>query len=40
MATTPQQQLVLPSDNLNRALTLARPDADENLPHVGLVGDT
>jgi len=32
--------LVLPSDNLNRALTLAHPDADQNLPHIGLVGDT
>ena len=40
MATTPEQQLVLPSDNLNRALTLARPDTDQNLPHIGLVGDT
>lgn len=40
MATTPKQQPALPSDDLHRMLTLARPDADENLPHVGLVGDT
>jgi len=40
MDTTPQQQPALPSDNLQRALTLARPDADQNLPHIGLVGDT
>lgn len=40
MATTPKQQPVVPSDDLHRTLTLARPDADQDLPHVGLVGDT
>lgn len=27
-------------DDLGRALTLARPDQDGGLPHIGLVGDT
>lgn len=30
----------IPPDNLERALTVARPDQDEGLPHIGLVGDT
>jgi quercetin dioxygenase-like cupin family protein len=30
----------LPDDDLNRALTVARPDRDESLVHLGLVGDT
>jgi quercetin dioxygenase-like cupin family protein len=30
----------LPADNLSRNLTLARPDEDRTLPHIGLVGDT
>ncbi len=30
----------LPPDDLNRTLTLARPDDDQTLPHIGLVGDT
>ena len=30
----------LPSDNLARSLKLARPNTDESLPHIGLVGDT
>lgn len=40
MASTAQQYPAVPSDDLNRALTLARPDEDQGLPHVGLVGDT
>jgi quercetin dioxygenase-like cupin family protein len=32
--------LAVPPDDLQRALTLARPDTDKNLPHIGLVGDT
>src|SRR5437588_7523954 len=34
------EQLTIPSDNLQRKLTLARPNADPDLPHIGLVGDT
>jgi quercetin dioxygenase-like cupin family protein len=34
------EQSPLPSDDLNRALTFAQPDADGKLPHIGLVGDT
>lgn len=30
----------LPPDDLRRKLTIARPDRDESLPHIGLVGDT
>ncbi|HTY85242.1 MAG TPA: cupin domain-containing protein [Silvibacterium sp.] len=40
MSTKPKQQPALPSDDLHRALTLAQPDADQDLPHLGLVGDT
>jgi quercetin dioxygenase-like cupin family protein len=40
MATTPKQSPPLPSDDLHRTLTLARPDADQDLPRIGLVGDT
>jgi len=31
---------VLPPDDPGRKLTLARPETDENLRHIGLVGDT
>ena len=30
----------VPPDDLSRALTVARPDHDDHLPHIGLVGDT
>src|SRR5450432_52130 len=30
----------LPADNPARRLKVARPDTDESLPHIGLVGDT
>ena len=30
----------VPPDDLARELTVARPDQDEHLPHLGLVGDT
>jgi quercetin dioxygenase-like cupin family protein len=30
----------LPADDLQRHLTVARPDKDQGLPHFGLVGDT
>ena len=30
----------IPDDNFARSLKIARPDTDENLPHIGLVGDT
>ena len=32
--------LPIPADDPARSLTLARPDSDERLPHIGLVGDT
>ncbi|MFI7000203.1 cupin domain-containing protein [Nocardia sp. NPDC050175] len=31
---------VVPADDPTRTLTIARPDQDESLPHIGLVGDT
>jgi quercetin dioxygenase-like cupin family protein len=34
------QPVPVPPDDLSRKLTLARPDADQTLPHIGLVGDT
>ena len=30
----------IPADDLQRMFTLARPDADQSLPHIGVVGDT
>ncbi len=30
----------IPPDDLTRYLSLARPDSDENLLHIGIVGDT
>ena len=36
----PDQLEPIPSDDLSRRLTIARPDADQSLPHIGLVGDT
>jgi quercetin dioxygenase-like cupin family protein len=30
----------VPPDDLERSLTLARPNTDQTLPHIGLVGDT
>ena len=34
-ATTP-----IPPDDKSRDSTLARPDEDQSLPHIGVVGDT
>jgi len=30
----------IPADDLNRSLTIAQPDSDGQLPHIGVVGDT
>jgi len=30
----------IPPDDPSRGLTVARPDQDQSLPHIGLVGDT
>lgn len=30
----------IPPDDLDRKLTVARPDEDQTLPHIGLAGDT
>ncbi len=35
-----QQPAPVPPDDLSRDLTIARPDQDQSLPHIGLVGDT
>jgi len=39
-ATTPQSSSPLPPDDLQRDLALARPNDDQGLTHIGLVGDT
>jgi quercetin dioxygenase-like cupin family protein len=36
----PDQPDPIPSDDLSRGLTVARPDQDQGLRHIGLVGDT
>jgi quercetin dioxygenase-like cupin family protein len=36
----PSQPVPVPPDDLSRELTVARPDHDQSLPHIGLVGDT
>ena len=36
----PDQPQAIPPDDLSRTLTVARPDQDQSLPHLGLVGDT
>jgi len=36
----PSQPATVPPDDLSRELTVARPDSDQSLPHIGLVGDT
>lgn len=30
----------VPPDDLKRVLSLAQPDSNRNLPHIGIVGDT
>ena len=36
----PGQPAPVPPDDPSRELTVARPDSDQSLPHIGLVGDT
>src|ERR1700674_4518931 len=36
----PSQPAPIPPDDPSRAITVARPDEDQSLPHIGLVGDT
>jgi len=36
----PRKPAPVPPDDLSRKLTVARPDHDQSLPHLGLVGDT
>ena len=36
----PDQPVPVPPDDPSRGLTVARPDEDQRLPHIGLVGDT
>ncbi len=39
-SVTSQPISPIPPDNLQRNLTLARPNEDQSLPHIGLAGDT
>ena len=34
------ENMTIPPDDLRRNLVVARPNADQNLPHLGVVGDT
>ena len=36
----PSEPAPVPPDDRSRKLTIARPDHDQSLPHIGLVGDT
>jgi quercetin dioxygenase-like cupin family protein len=36
----PHSHSEIPADDLQRNIVLVRPDTDEQLPHLGLVGDT
>ena len=38
--TTDATPAPIPDDDLSRMLTFTRPDRDQSLPHIGLVGDT
>ncbi len=38
--STTTTSVTLPPDDPRRKLLIARPDGDESLPHIGLVGDT
>jgi mannose-6-phosphate isomerase-like protein (cupin superfamily) len=38
--TLPESTSRIPPDDLKRNLTLAQPNKNESLPHIGLVGDT
>jgi quercetin dioxygenase-like cupin family protein len=40
ISNSPQPASPIPPDDLQRNLTIARPNEDSNLPHIGLVGDT
>ena len=40
MSESTPQYPPLPPDDLQHTLPLARPDSDQTLPHIGLVGDT
>ena len=37
---TSQAATPIPADNPQRPLKIAKPDTDQSLPHIGLVGDT
>ena len=39
-STTSQPASPVPPDDIHRHLALARPDEDQSLPHIGVVGDT
>ena len=40
MPESTSQYPPVPPDDLTRRLTVARPNTDQTLPHIGLVGDT
>jgi quercetin dioxygenase-like cupin family protein len=38
--TSPQSVSLIPADDANRKLKFAKPETDDQLPHIGVVGDT
>jgi quercetin dioxygenase-like cupin family protein len=40
MSESTKQYPPVPPDDLQRPLTLVRPNTDQTLPHIGIVGDT
>lgn len=40
MSSMADQYQPVPADDPRRSLTLSRPDEDQSLPHIGVVGDT
>lgn len=40
METTSEKYPPVPADDLSRSFTLSRPNEDQTLPHIGVVGDT
>jgi quercetin dioxygenase-like cupin family protein len=40
LPTAPEAPRPIPADDLSRELTHVRPDKDQSLPHIGVVGDT
>src|SRR5450755_3135084 len=40
LGVSPQSASPIPADDANRKLKFAKPETDDHLPHIGVVGDT